>query len=242
MHNPLLTESLLRGYFSMQLLAIRRLMDNANKDVISLPRRKLPLFTRANVVGFDGLPYDYQAAKQKVMMRQLAQGGGPFWAAKSGPDADFPAQLAQEQFERLTGVRPENRRRDDRLPKQLIDTLDRWLDESGNEIVEWSHTLLAHAAGPTSPNRNAIAAAAPTADKITNCIKNFVRVAEAVTNSILCHSGRGMLGPVPQYNQFESLELHATVISRTTRPARSGGRCCRWPAACWSRSACPNWC
>ena len=35
-------------------------------------------------------------------------------------------------------------------------------------------TFLAHAAGPTSPNRNDIAAAAPTVDKITTSIKYFV--------------------------------------------------------------------
>ena len=52
--------------------------------------------------------------------------------------------------------------------KRIINELVRWLDESGaDEIVKWSHTLLAHAVGPNSPDRRAIAAAAPTADKIT---------------------------------------------------------------------------
>jgi hypothetical protein len=213
LHNSLLTESLLTGYFATQVLAIRRLMDDANRDVISFPRilkdirRNLQRFTRENVVGFDGLPYDYQGAQQRVMVRQLSQGGGPFWGAQSGPDAHGPAQRAHEQFDRLTGVRPDERRRDDRLPKAVIDKLKGWLkDSQADEIVIWSHNLLAHAAGPTAPNRSVIAAAGPTADKITNCIKVFVKVAEALTGPILFHSGRGMLVPVPQFNQFEKLE------------------------------------
>jgi hypothetical protein len=32
-----------------------------------------------------------------------------------------------------------------------------------------------------------------------------VQVAEAVTNTILGHSGRGMLVPVPQFNPFDGL-------------------------------------
>jgi hypothetical protein len=176
LHNSLLTESLLTGYFATQVLAIRRLMDDANRDVISFPRilkdirRNLQRFTRENVVGFDGLPYDYQGAQQRVMVRH-------------------------------------ERRRDDRLPKAVIDKLKGWLkDSQADEIVIWSHNLLAHAAGPTAPNRSVIAAAGPTADKITNCIKVFVKVAEALTGPILFHSGRGMLVPVPQFNQFEKLE------------------------------------
>jgi hypothetical protein len=72
-HNPLLGEALVNGYFATQVLAIRRLMDNENKDRISLPRlindlrKNFRLFTRENFVGFDGLPYDYEAAQQRVM-------------------------------------------------------------------------------------------------------------------------------------------------------------------------------
>ena len=207
LHNPLLTEALLSGYFATQVLAIRRLMDNANKDVISLPRllkdihRNLKLFTRENVVGFDGLPYDYAAVQQRVMLQHLGKAAAHFGLHGLRPDACFPAQMAHQKFDRLIGVRPEDRSRSDRLPKRIINELVRWLDKSGaDEIVKWSHTLLAHAAGPNSPNRSAIAAAAPTADKITLCIRAFVQVAEAVTNTILGHSGRGMLvtGPAIQ--------------------------------------------
>jgi hypothetical protein len=211
-HNSLVSEAIVTGYFATQVLSIRRLMDTRN-DVISLPRllkelrRHLRLFTRENFVAFDGLPYDYEAAQQRVILRDLAQGRWSFWGEQWGPDAHIPAARAHEQFDRLTGVRPENRRRDDRLPKRIIDTLEHWLKEDViDEIVKWSHTFLAHAAGPTSPNRNDIAAAAPTVEKITTSIKCFVRVADAATGFILFESGRGVLVPVPQFNQFAKLE------------------------------------
>jgi hypothetical protein len=210
-HNPLLTEALVNGYFATQVLSIHRLMDTRT-DVISLPRlltdlrQHFRLFTRENVVSFDGLPYDHEAAQHRVMLCQLAQGGGPFWGAQSGADAALPSSLAHEQFDRLSGVRREKRRRDDRLPVRIIDILEGWLKDDGiEEIVKWSHTFLAHAAGPNSPNRDAIADAAPTVDEIRVAIRCFVRVTEAVTNFILAHSCRGMLVPVPQFNQFEKL-------------------------------------
>ena len=38
LHNPLLTEALIDGHVATQILAIRRLMDDRNVDIISLPR------------------------------------------------------------------------------------------------------------------------------------------------------------------------------------------------------------
>ena len=176
-------------------------------------------------MAFDGLPYECEAVQQRIMMEQIRQGSGPFWGPTRGPDAYLPAQIAHKKVDRLTGVLPENRSPRDRLPERVIDELERWLDDSGaDEIVKWSHTLLAHAAGPTSRNRSAIAAAAPTADKITGCIRAFVRVAEAVTNTILGHSARGMLVPMPQFNPF---------AGRTTPLAPQDSR--RFLDACWDR-------
>jgi hypothetical protein len=47
MHNPLLTEALLEGHVAMQVLAIRRLMDDSGSGVISL--RRLIKDMKANI-------------------------------------------------------------------------------------------------------------------------------------------------------------------------------------------------
>jgi AcrR family transcriptional regulator len=209
LYNPLLAEALIEGHFAIQVLAIRRLMDKGH-GVISLWRlledikKNIRLFTRENFVAYDGLPYDYEAAGHRVMMAHL--GRGPFWAARSGPDAHWPSKRAHEVFDRLTCVGPASRSRTDRIPKAVIDTLFGWLTSSeADQLVEWSHTFLAHAADRASRQRIDLVAARPSLDKISNVLRCFVRVAEAVQGYVLSDSGHGMIVPTAQFNQFDRL-------------------------------------
>jgi hypothetical protein len=114
--------------------------------------------------------------------------------------------MAHEQFDKLAGVDPANRSREDRLPVSLLTTIEKWLDDSGaDQLKEWSHAYLAHAGGPES--RKKIAALSVTAGKITNAIKAMSRVTEAVSAYILFDGGRsGSLMPIAQFNQFEKLD------------------------------------
>lgn len=83
LNNAVLGQTVIDGYVTMQVLAIRRLMDNRNSDVVSLRkltkdiRRNFHLFTRENFVCFDGLPYDYDAVYQRKVLR--ADRVGIFW-------------------------------------------------------------------------------------------------------------------------------------------------------------------
>src|SRR5580704_9962598 len=89
--NTLLGQALIDGHVATQVLAIRRLMDAGNSDIISLRRlvkdlkRNFGLITRENFVCFDGLPYDYEAVQHKEMMERV--GKGAFWGETSGPGA-----------------------------------------------------------------------------------------------------------------------------------------------------------
>jgi hypothetical protein len=111
------------AYRHQVLFSLRRL-------IIEM-RRNWPLFTRENSVCHDGLPYDYEAVMVKEMTARA--GGGAFWAAITGPDAWATARLAHEQFDRLDGIDPGQRAREDRLPKALLGTIESWLDGSGAE-------------------------------------------------------------------------------------------------------------
>jgi hypothetical protein len=211
LNNSLVAEALIDGYVATQVLAIRRLLDDGNNDIISLRRlikdvkRNLSLFTRENFVCFDGLPYDYQAVQWKQMLERV--GTGPFWAETSGPGAHGVSRMAHEQFDILAGIGPENRTRQDRLPRTLLTTIEKWLDESGAEdLARWSHAYLAHAGGPESRKR--IADLMVTADKITGAIKALARVTEAISAWLLFAGGRsGSLMPVAQFDQFEKLDV-----------------------------------
>lgn len=209
LNNSLVAEALIDGQVATQVLAIRRLTDNRNRDVISLRRlvkeirRNFALFTRENYVCFDGLPYDYEAVQYAEMMERA--GKGCFWRETSGPRAHGTSRLAHDQFDRLAGIDPKRRSREDRLPSSLLTTIEKWLADSGaDELAEWSHAYLAHAGGPESRKR--IADLTVTANKITDAIKAMARVTEAISAWLLFAGGRsGSLMPVAQFDQLEKL-------------------------------------
>jgi hypothetical protein len=208
--NTLLGQALIDGHVATQVLAIRRLMDDRNSDIISLRRlvkdlkRNFALFTRENYVCFDGLPYDYDAVQRKEMMERAGQGF--FWGQTSGSGAWGTSRMAHEQFDRLAGIDPSKRCREDRLPDSLLTTIARWLDDSGaDELAKWSHAYLAHAGG--SESRKRIADLMVTANKIAGAIRALARVTEAISAWLLFAGGRSSsLMPVAQFNPFEKLD------------------------------------
>lgn len=210
LNNSLLGEALLDGYVATQVLAIRRLMDDGNSDIISLRRlakdlrRNFALLTRENYVCFDGLPYDYEAVQQKEMME--CAGKVSFWGETSGPGAHGTSSMAHEQFDKLAGIGPAKRSREDRLPASLLTTIESWLDDSGaDDLAKWSHAFLAHAGGPESRKRAADLMV--TTNKITDAIKALARVTEAISAWLLFAGGRtNSLMPVAQFNPFEKLD------------------------------------
>jgi hypothetical protein len=210
LNNHLMVEALFDGHVATQVLAIRRLVDDRNADIISLRRlvkdlrRNFGLFTRENYVCFDGLPYDYEAVQQKEMMERA--GKGAFWAERSGPRAHAVSRMAHNQFDKLAGIDPAKRSREDRLPASLLTTIEKWLNDSGaDDLAKWSHAYLAHAGGPESRKR--IADLMVTANKITDAIKALARVTEAISAELLFAGGRtNALMPVAQFNPFEKLD------------------------------------
>jgi hypothetical protein len=213
LNNPLMVEALLHGHVATQVLAIRRLVDDANSDIISLRRlvkdmrRKFDLFTRENYVCFDGLPYDYEAVRHTRLMENAGNWGqGGIWVPTSGPQGDCASESAHRQFDKLAGIDPAKRSREDRLPVSLLTAIEKWLDDGGaDDLAKWSHAYLAHAGGPEARKR--IADLTVTANKITDAIKALARATEAISAWLLFAGGRtNALMPVAQFNQFEKLD------------------------------------
>jgi hypothetical protein len=204
----LLGETIVSGHVTMQVLALRRLIDRGS-GVISLRRlitdlrRNWRLLTRENFVCFDGLPYDYEAVMQQVWAER---GPGVHWGETTGPKAYGTSELLHRQFDRLAGIDAANRERSDVLPKSLLANVEGWLLSSGaEEIVKWSHNYLAHAGN--SQDREAIAHIQVTNNKISAAIRDVARVTEALAGEILYISGRtNALMPVAQYDVFDRLE------------------------------------
>jgi hypothetical protein len=216
LNNILIEEAVLYGHVAMQILAIRRLTDTS-KGVLSLSkllqdvRSNLKFLTRENYVAFDGLPYDYATVKEQHFR---TSGSDVMWLDTTGPGAFDSAQRAHEQFDRLSGVTPDRRKRDDRLPAKLIDTIEQWISDCGaKDVASWSHKYLAHAGSLAS--RRAIAGYGMNRTKVSTAIKGLARAAEAVSAYLLYSSGRmNALMATPQFDQFERLEN--TALSRTS--------------------------
>ena len=59
-----------------------------------------------------------------------------------GPEGDGVAELMHNQFDKLSGIDPAKRSREDRLPVSLVETVEKWLDDSGaDDLARWSGTL-----------------------------------------------------------------------------------------------------
>lgn len=221
LNNSLVIEAVLSGHVAMQVLAIRRLTDTTKK-VLSLSkllqdiRSHRELLTRENYVAFDGLPYHYEVVAKEHFR---THGSSMTWLDTTGPGAFASARMAHEQFDRLSGVSPDRRKRDDSMPAKLIDTIERWITDCGaKEIADWSHSYLAHAGSLAS--RKAIAGNGVTGAKIGNAIKGLARAAEAVSAHLLCSSGRmNALMATPQYDQFERLENAALSSASGVDPS-----------------------
>lgn len=208
LNNTLVMEAVLNGHVAMQVLAIRRLTDTTSK-VLSLSkllqdiRSNRTLLTRENYIAFDGLPYDYKKVEEEYF-RTCSP--GVRWLDTTGPGAFESARRAHEQFDRLSSINPDQRRRDDRLPTKLIDMIERWIIDCGaKEIADWSHRYLAHAGSLAS--RQAIADYGVTGTKIGNAIKGLARTAEAVSAYLLYSTSRmNALMATPQFDQFDRLK------------------------------------
>jgi hypothetical protein len=127
---------------------------------------------------------------------------------REGPEGDVTSELAHEQFDRLSGIDPAKRTREDRLPVSLIRTVEKWLNDSGaDDLANWSHAYLAHAGDQQA--REKIAALKVTADKIAHAIRVLARATEAISTWFLIADGRsGHLMPVAQaqFNRFQKLD------------------------------------
>lgn len=207
-NNPLIVEALLDGHVATQVLAIRRLTDTS-KSAISLSkllqdiRGQRKILTRENYVSFDGLPYDYRMVEEAHYrtVRPRVE-----WLDTTGPKAFTSSERAHVKFDRLSGVRPDQRKRDDRLPVRLIDTVEDWISTCGaRDVAEWSHNYLAHAGSIAS--RKSIATYELNRTKIGIAIRGLARAAEAVSSCLLYTTGRmNALMAKPQFNPFDRLE------------------------------------
>ena len=212
---PLLASFLDAGYVNVQVLGISKLLEKnppqANKGVISLRRivdelsANRDLFTREVFIAHDGLPYDFEAIQKAHMEQLLAKHGTePVFEAMDveGPQAWDTAQRQHQLFDRLSGVKPEHRSREDRIGDQLFDELCKALEDPiFKDIKDLRHKSLAHAADAASrlqaAHRNGFKLGdAAAAHRI------LLAMLQAISAGLLYGSWRAAAIPVPQHDIF----------------------------------------
>ena len=152
--NNELSNLLDEGYVALQCLAIRRQLDKG-KDVYSLKRLLLDLeanrhlITREIYVAYDGLPYDPEPARQKYFDKVFAESkktgkAVSSWLETKGPDAWSAANRVHEAFDKLSGVKPDNRKRNDLIRPEVFARLSRKMNIC-NSVEQTASAFFAHA-------------------------------------------------------------------------------------------------
>jgi hypothetical protein len=144
---PFISYLLNSGYFSSQVLATRRMLDK-RPDVVSLRRlindirENKTLITREVYVSFDGT--SYEPALPEIEIPGLQPSDSPF--------SDWnKSRVRQERFDRLSGIGPGLRSRDDLINDSIFQKLNDWIDSTAaSKLITFSHKYLAHAAEQSS--------------------------------------------------------------------------------------------
>ena len=160
LNNPLIAEALVTGHVAAQVLAIRRLVEDSPKERLSLRglvkdlNRHILVLSRAKTM-----------SASTACRTTTGRSGRTIYFQSQCPEGvtvsscrRLPKALADivryNRFDKLAGVHPTRRSREDRLPLDLFSTIGKWLDESGaDELAKWASTYLAHAGGPNERTR-----------------------------------------------------------------------------------------
>lgn len=215
---PLLARFIDQGYVAGQVLGISKLVEpspdvpNTKKGVISLKRlvdelsANRDLFTREVFVCHDGLPYDYAAVERAYLAKRFERHGtDPGFEAMEteGPGAWDSAHRLHELFDRLSGVKPDERQREDRLRDLIFDTLLKALEDPVFEDIRvLRHKRLAHAADSVSRLQKT-AKSGLKLDETAQAHRTLLGVLQAISAGLLYGSWRASAIPVAQFNIFE---------------------------------------
>lgn len=179
-----------------QVMAIRRLTDrnfyDPKKGVLSVPRliddmsANIDIFTRENYVSYDGSKYE-----------GLSLEG-------DGIDKWMPWKKKHENFDTLSSVSPQNRKRADRVNKSVFIKLNKKLKICKN-LRTYANKFIAHASDPIGRLKFTENQKEVTLDKLDQCYKAIIRVSSFIGVIVLYEHTLGRV-PTPQYNHLENIE------------------------------------
>jgi hypothetical protein len=215
------------GFVTTQAITIRRLIEKPKSNpqwaVISLRsilkdiKENTDLITRENYVCYDGLPYDHEAAHRQWLSKLPSDTGGVHvsWLPTSGPNAWHVSELVHENFDKLSGVEPENRKRTDVIRPDVFAFLESQI-ETCKDIKKYVDQFIAHASAPETRIGLPDDQRGITLDRLKAYHKTIYEVAGFISSQVLYESNLGGL-PVPQFDHLVNLDKSWTTPRNLNR-------------------------
>ncbi len=218
------------GFVTTQATTIRRLIEKPKSDpkwaVISLRsilkdiKENTNLITRENYVCYDGLPYDHEAVRRQWLLTLPTDIGGSHFSMvpTKGPNAWGTSGLVHENFDKLSRVEPEKRKRTDVIRDDVFDLLESQI-QTCKDIKQYVDKFIAHASAPETRIGLLDDQRGITLDRLKAYHKTIYQVAGFIKSQLLDGSNLGGL-PVPQYDHLENLEKSWTTLRNLNRARR----------------------
>jgi len=215
------------GFLTTQAITIRRLTEKPKSDpqwaVISLRsilkdiKKNANLITRENYVCYDGLPYDHEAAHRQWLSTLPRDSGGVHvgWLSTNGPNAWHVSELVHKNFDKLSGVEPENRKRTDIIRADVFAFLESQI-ETCKDIKKYVDKFIAHASAPETRIGLPDDQQGITLDRLNAYHKTIYQVAGFISSQLLYESNLGGL-PVPQFDHLANLDKSWTTPQNLNR-------------------------
>jgi len=206
--NGAMWELIAAGYANLMTLGVRRLVDRDPRtdsvwNVVAHIEKHPGLLRRENIVCYDGLPYDTQAAFEKSLQAGEIVMGQVRWAPTRGPKAWGTSQLLHKSFDALAGF-PERRTRLDKVKPEIIVALKLHLQhDSIQAVCTLADKVTAHAERIAE---NSGALPVVTYNTIDEALKRIIQVASFLSGQFFHDAALGSVVPTPQFDVLEGLD------------------------------------
>jgi hypothetical protein len=205
-----------RGFFTCQMVAIRRLTDTypleGRKSVYSLTglindiRANCGMLTRYSILDAENIEPDrakIEEKRRKFFEQKRSNGetayGIPF-------DCSFtPHDLRQGHLDFLTGIDSSRRQSGDGVRREIFDELEKKFTEPCKAVVEYVNKFIAHAATPTDRVNGFEQEAGLTLGRLWDAQKHLCEVTGFLSIYVLGGPQLSFL-PVAGYDQFQFIE------------------------------------
>lgn len=214
--NGLLHRLLDRGFFTDQVLGIRRLNDTfpleGERGVFSLTGllddllKHRHLLNRKDIFEAEGLKYDYDDVKealQEYSNKKIKAGEGAYAVPRDLVWRRY--ELRHEYLDRLMGVLAGERKPDDVIQESALINLRSKVASACGDVITVATKFIAHAATPESRAVVSAVDAKVSLDQIGAAHRSLCQVTGFLAIYVLGDSCPGFL-PTPQFDQFVYIE------------------------------------